>query len=248
MRIKLDLEPDESFPFYAVGKHAVQAMIYTHLSGTEYESLHDRRGFKFFTFSDIFPSGRFQPGERKSLIISSPDGGFIETLYERLLPNEKIYLGRHALNVVSIKKFSLRPGKAFITGSPVVLSAPGRGRFFTFHHHRSLPYFIEKLTENAIKKYEAFTGESLTLDSPIFTAMVPRLRKKGWFDIYVRVNIRGRYFDVPGTTWEYLEAPINLDNREFYSFLMDAGIGELNSLGFGFINPLRGRRVTGGAS
>ncbi|WP_371731543.1 CRISPR-associated endoribonuclease Cas6 [Thermococcus sp. MV11] len=239
MRIKLDLEPEESFPFYAVGKHTVQAMIYTHLNGTDYSYLHDRKGFKFFTFSDIYPSGPFEPGKRKSLIISSPDEGLIETLYEKLLPDEKLYLGRHALRIVSLKKFRLKPRKAFITGSPVVLSAPGDGRFFTFHHHNSLAYFVERLTELAVRKYEAFTGESFELDGPLFTRMIPRVRRKGWLDIYVRVNIRGRYFDVPGTTWEYLEAPLNESNRDFYAFTMDAGIGELNSLGFGFLNPLR---------
>jgi len=71
--------------------------------------------------------------------------------------------------------------------------------------------------------------------------MVPRLRKKGWFDVYVRVNIRGRYFDVPGTNWEYLEIPRN-GERRLYSFLLDAGIGMLNSLGFGFVNPVRASR------
>jgi CRISPR-associated endoribonuclease Cas6 len=236
MRIKLELNSDERFPEWSIGKHAIQAMIYTHLNGTPYEDLPRRKGFKFFCFSDLFPSGPFGP-EKKTLLISSPDDAFIETLYEKLLPNERLYLGKHALNVLSIRKFRLKPKRAFITGSPVVLRDPDNGRFFTFHHHGSLNHFVERITENAVAKYRAFTGEDFRLEGPLFTKLVPRIRKKGWMDVYVRVNIRGRRFDVPGTTWEHLEAPVNESNREFYSFVMDAGIGELNSLGFGFLNP-----------
>ncbi|WP_010478222.1 CRISPR-associated endoribonuclease Cas6 [Thermococcus zilligii] len=243
MRIKLDLRSEESFPEWAFGKHAIQAMIYTHLDSTEYGKLHDSRGFKFFTFSDLYPSGHFRPGTVKSLIISSPDEGFIETLYEKLLPDERLYFGEHSLEVVSIKKFRLRPGRAFITGSPVVVAArPGAGRFFTFHHDGSLDYFISAITRNAVEKYSSFTGEYFGLDGPLFTRMVPRVRKDGWVDVYVRVNIRGRYFDVPGSTWKLLEAEVTPDNRDFYAFIMDAGVGILNSLGFGFINPIRPTR------
>ena len=244
MRIKLDLESEESFPEWAFGKHAVQAMIYSHLDSTEYRKLHDSKAFKFFTFSDLYPSGHFRPGVRKSLIISSPDESFIETLYEKLLPDERLYLGNHSLRVISIKKFRLRPRKAFITGSPIVVGArPGMGRFFIFHHDGSLDYFIRSITENAVKKYSSFTGEYFQLDGPLFTRMVPRVRKGGWVDVYVRVNIRGRYFDVPGSTWKLLEAKITPDNRDFYAFIMDSGVGVLNSLGFGFINPIRPTRA-----
>jgi len=124
MRLLLELEPEEDFPAWSVGKHSIQAVIYSLLSGTEYEALHDSRIFKFFTFSDFFPGGDFKRGDKKRLLISSPDGGFIETLHEKLLPNERLYLGRHSLGLLSVKKFSLRPGRAFITGSPVVVGAP----------------------------------------------------------------------------------------------------------------------------
>ncbi|WP_099211666.1 CRISPR-associated endoribonuclease Cas6 [Thermococcus henrietii] len=242
MRLLLELESDEEFPDWAFGKHAFQAMIYTHLTGTPYERVHDGRGFKFFCFSDVFPSGPYKPGVVKRLIVSSPDDSFIEVLYERLFPNERIYLGKHSLNLRSLKKLKLRPRRAFITGSPIVLNAPeGKGRFFTFHHFNSLAYFVDRLTENAVAKYSAFIGEPFQLDGPLFTRMVPRIRRKGWFDVYVRVNIRGRYFDVPGTNWEYLEVPRNGD-RDFYTFLMDAGLGVLNSLGFGFINPVNDKQ------
>ncbi len=239
MRIKVDFVAEDGIPYGGTRKHDVQAFIYSLLMGTEYDRLHDGRGFKFFTFSNFFPGIDVRPGDRKSFVISSPDEGFIETLYEKLLPVERFYIGGKPLRIEAVKKFRLRPTGRFITGSPVVVrSITGRG-FFTFHHENSLDHFIRAITENAVAKYTAFTGEPFQLDGPIFERMVPYVRKKGWIDVYVRVNIRGRYFDVPGSNWKLLQARITPDNRDFYAFLMDAGLGILNSLGFGFINPIK---------
>ncbi|WP_297065841.1 CRISPR-associated endoribonuclease Cas6, partial [Thermococcus sp.] len=45
---------------------------------------------------------------------------------------------------------------------------------------------------------------------------------------------------VIGSNWELLEKErIKPEERRFYRFIMDAGLGEKNSLGFGFLNPLR---------
>lgn len=239
MRIKVDFVAEDEIPMGGVRKHDLQAFIYSLLMGTKYDSLHDRKGFKFFTFSNFFPGIDVKPNEEKSFIISSPDEEFIETLYEKLLPVERFYIGKKPLRIERVKKFRLKPTGRFITGSPVVVrSMTGRG-FFTFHHENSLDYFIRAITENALEKYSAFTGEPFQLDGPLFRRMVPYVRKKGWIDVYVRVNIRGKYFDVPGSNWKLLEAKIRPENRDFYGFIMDAGIGSLNSLGFGFLNPLR---------
>jgi len=240
MRLLLTLVPEENFPSWAVGKHSIQSMLYYHLTGTPYEDLHRKPGFKFFCFSDLFPGGDFRKGEPKKLIVSSPDEAFIEALYERLSSAEKVILGRHVLGVERVKTLRLRPREAFTTGSPVVVDAPeGEGRFFTFYHFNDLSYFIERLTENAVEKYTAFTGEPFQLDGPLFKKMHPKVRKNGRIDVYVRVNIGGRYFDVPGSNWERLEVELNDGNRDFYAFILDAGIGILNSLGFGFLNPLK---------
>ncbi len=242
MRIKIDFVAEDSVPMGGIRKHDFQAFIYSLLMGTEYEKLHDGRGFKFFTFSNFFPGIDVKPGDKKSVVISSPDEKLIETLYEKLQPVERFYIGGKPLRIERAKKFRLRPTGRFITGSPVVVrSITGRG-FFTFHHENSLDHFIRAITRNALEKYRAFTGDDFDLNGPIFTRMVPYLRKKGWVDVYVRVNIRGKYFDVPGSNWKLLEAKITPDNRDFYEFIMDAGIGILNSLGFGFLNPLKRKR------
>jgi len=241
MRLLLTFRPTEDAPAESVNKHTVQGLIYAHLKDTEYWRRHDEARFKFFTFSDVFPPGDFRAGEEKSLLVSSPDDSFIEVLHERLGERDYFYLGRFKAELAGLKKFSLRPTGRFVTGSPVVvrsMNAERRG-FFSFYHERSLEYFVTRLTENALKKYRVFTGEEFELDGPLFDRMVPRIRRNGRVDVYVRVRMHGASFLIPGSTWKLLEKRITPSNRDFYAFVMDAGIGELNSLGFGFLNPLR---------
>ena len=238
MRLMLTFRPQEEFPKSEINRHMVRAMIYSLLIGTPYEEVHDRRTFKFFCFSDIFPVGDFSPEEEKHLIISSPDEAFIETLHDRILNVNGLHLRTHMLDVVSVKVFRLRPGKTFITGSPVVVRTL-EGGYFTFLHRGDFEYFLRRLTLNAVHKYEAFTGERFELDGPLFTRMVPRVRKNGFVDIFERVRIKDRTFTIAGSAWKLLEVPLNESNREFYSFIMEAGIGELNSMGYGFLNPLK---------
>lgn len=51
----------------------------------------------------------------------------------------------------------------------------------------------------------------------------------------VRVKKADKMFLIIGTLWKNLEK-FNMDDKRFYRFLMDCGLGEKNSLGFGMVN------------
>ncbi|AFK21713.1 putative crispr-associated protein cas6 [Pyrococcus sp. ST04] len=199
--------------------------------------MHDVPKFKFFTFSDVFRDSR----GFYTLLISSPDREFILTLYERLKGKEKIYIGKYELRLIEVKKFSLKLKKAFQTGSPVVLYRDSRkNEYFKLHEHRDLRFFLDRLKENAEKKFNAFYGDEFYLDGPIFDRLIPKIRKNGKIDVYVKVIKWGVPFAVIGSNWELLEKErIKPEERKFYKFIMEAGLGEKNSLGFGFLNPIR---------
>lgn len=235
MRLKLSLEAQDG-EFERPNKHAVQGFIYNMLRGTEYGARHNQPRFKFFTFSDFF-----REDGHWTFFVSSPDPGFIEALYSGIRDRETLYVGRHELHPVEVKKFKLPLRRAFQTGSPVVLYRDaGSDEYFKLHAHRDLRFFLERLKENAEKKYEAFYGEPFELEGPIFDRLIPKLRRNGKLDVYVRVVKNGVPFPVIGSNWELLEKErIAPHERRFYRFIMDAGLGEKNSLGFGFINPLR---------
>jgi CRISPR-associated endoribonuclease Cas6 len=55
--------------------------------------LHDKKEYKFFSFSDIFPlskDGNIKRGDKKKLLISSPDKLFINFLEEKVKERKKL--------------------------------------------------------------------------------------------------------------------------------------------------------------
>ncbi len=241
MRLKLDFEPTEDFPYWEINKHTIQGFIYNTLMGTELGEEHDKPKFKFFTYSDIFPPTEFMRGDAKSLIISSPNEEFIETLYSRLKERDTIYLGKREFYLKSIKKFNLKVRRKFITGSPVVLYKNNRkNEYFKFYTHRDINFFLKRLEENAVKKYQVFYNEEDGgFIGNLFDKMMPRIRN-GKIDLYIKIVRHGIPFIIVGSMWKLLEKyRITQEEKKFYQFIMDCGLGEKNSLGFGFLNPLR---------
>ncbi len=241
MRLKLSLTPKQNLPFDKINKHTIQGFVYNLLKDTEFGEMHNQPRFKFWCFSDMFPPNDFVEGEDKYLLISSPRKEFINVLYEKLDNLGDISLNNFKFEVSEVKKFDLKVKNKFITGSPIVLyKDKDRGKFIKFYDDNfDLMFFIQRLQDNAIKKYKAFYGEEPVLNGFIFDRIAPRVRN-GRVDVYVRIAKKGKEFLIIGTTWKLLEKiKIRKEERKFYKFIMDCGLGEKNSLGFGFLNPIK---------
>ncbi|MEM5870703.1 MAG: CRISPR-associated protein Cas6, partial [Candidatus Aenigmatarchaeota archaeon] len=69
MRILLRLEALKNCIYDMKYFHKLQGFIYRLLKETEYRVLHDKKGYKFFCFSNIFPIGDMKVGDKRKLII-----------------------------------------------------------------------------------------------------------------------------------------------------------------------------------
>lgn len=224
----------------AFNKHYMQSVIYSRFNQEDEKDFHASNDFRFFSFSDFFPSGGMNKGEQKKIIVSSPDRKKIAILAKSFAEDDQIYLGANKFRILSIKTFNLNfAPKSYISGSPVVLYSDNKkGRFFSLKEGDSISFFMERIKENAIKKYTQFSGKSPRyLEGPLFDSV--RLKK----EVSVKINHRGGDFYIIGSLWERLGIikgrKIDFD---FYKFILDCGIGEKNSLGFGFINPVMEER------
>ncbi|MGC8812420.1 MAG: CRISPR-associated endoribonuclease Cas6, partial [Candidatus Aenigmatarchaeota archaeon] len=75
MRLLVELEASKSFEYDLKYFHKLQGFVYKLLRETPYKSLHDKGGYKFFCFSNIFPipiDYKIKKGEEKRVLISSP--------------------------------------------------------------------------------------------------------------------------------------------------------------------------------
>ena len=234
MRLKLRITPLEDFAWEEINQGLLAGFVWNLLRGTPYSRLHDQRGFKFFTFSEIFPFGNFREWEPKYLILSSPDKNFVSTVRERLLEGTVMRIGQHRVVVEPEKVFKLKVGATWQTGSPIVLRKFG-DVYWNPRKKDMLAPFIVKLTRNAIEKYRAFYGEEVELPGPLFEKyeLLKSVAHSFWKKDGNRVLIIG-------SKWNFGLPPYWKEFRKFYAFVMDSGLGEKNSMGYGFVNPVRG--------
>jgi len=233
MRVLIRFEPMRYVPFVKINKHTIQGMLYSFLKGTKYEELHRKKGFKFFSFSDIFPANDFYPGKKKTLIVSSPNYDLINTWYYQFRKSRYLYLSDEAFKIDEVKKLNLPLKNAFETGSPVVLYKDSEnGTYISFKKNDDLRFFLSRLKENAVKKYNAFYDDEYEIEEPLFDVM--QFRK----EVVVNLKKDRDEFVIIGSIWKLMKKLyIDKDDKKFYKFIMDTGLGEKNSLGFGFVNP-----------
>jgi CRISPR-associated endoribonuclease Cas6 len=239
MRLLVNLSSTYQIHSDYFNKYYFQGALYSFLINTKLEDLHNNKSFKFFTFSDFFPSGDLLEGGTKSIIVSSPNKDFIKTLHEKMLEKGYIYLLDKKIDIKSLKIYEISwVPKSYEIGSPIVLQINTKlNKYFSFRDNGTIAFYLRRLKENAIKKYKAYYKlEDFSFEETIFDSL---MFKK---EIAVNLQKSGKKFITIGSMWYYLNKnyiPKKLSN--FYKFILDSGLGEKNSLGFGFLNPRRSR-------
>ncbi len=234
-RLKIIFTPKESFLYRETNPYFLHSFIWSRLKGTELEKLHDQSWFKFFTFSNIFPIRDFKESQEKWFFVSSPSKFFIETLKEKLEEKPEFRIGQHKCLVNKVKKFNLQISKVYESVTPIVIYKDNkRNLYFSFKRDNDLNFFIERLKENAIKKYKAYYNiEEFEIEDPLFDAV--KIKRT----TATKIRKNNREFVIIGTQAMFKLFYYRKGKSRFYRFVMETGLGEKNSFGFGFVNPVR---------
>lgn len=138
------------------------------------------------------------------------------------------------IEVESIKIINPKKVNKFISSTPIVLFEDNsKNQYYSFKQNPDFDFFFNRLKDNAVKKYYAYTGKEFILEENLFNSF--EFNK----EVSVRVKKNNNTFIIIGSLWKSLEADINKENKGFYKFLLDTGLGEKNSLGFGMLNDVR---------
>jgi len=220
----------------------VQGFIYSLLRNTKFDRLHDKHGFKFFCFSNIYKA---KDSNHHSLIISSPDQDFItqvEYQLNKIIENQiPVEIGGlfELIKVVKIPEKNLEFPLKVITQSPIIIRIPiekYQGRITDTAPYKSVLWrqghpvdlFVEALEANMKRKFAEFTGSQI--DGKIFERY--DFKKQ----VSTKVDLANSKIPVIGSLWK-LEFSTDV-HPHIQTFALDCGLGERNSLGFGFVNPV----------
>lgn len=245
MRVLVKLESAKAQPYQMEYHYHLQGFIYGLLRDSVFEHVHDKEGYKFFCFSNIFPAYDLKQGDIRHLLISSPDRDFVRhissKLQEKKRSEEKVSVGSMEFDVKKVEtlQISLKVPFTLITGTPIVVRVP-REKYKKFNVKTRYPYeylywrqehplemFVEQLEDNLRKKYAEFTG----LDAGSEPIIQRFMFKK---QVSTKVHMKGLEQIVIGLIWEFWFG--DSSQKELVEFGLDAGFGERNSLGFGFMN------------
>ena len=108
-----------------------------------------------------------------------------------------------------------------------------RDIYFSFEKGDSLFAWLDALKQQSLLKYNLYTGYDFYFEEPLFDEL--EYRKE--VSVMLRIKNRGEVIYI-GTLWKKLSVMRRLDKseRNFYKFLLDTGLGNHNSLGFGFMD------------
>lgn len=231
----------------------LQGFIYRLLEGSKYHYIHDKEGYKFFCFSNVFPAKDLVKGDLRTLIISSPSGEFISYVHDALRKcNAEVAIGSMKFAIEYVEKLDAKlPRGRFtiITGTPIIIRIPrekyraygvepkGQYDYVYWRSDHPLDLFVFQVESNLAKKYAEYFGLDGAAGHKGHTEM-PHLSLLQKFkfkkQVSTRVSMKGFDHVVIGTVWEFeFDVGANID---MIRFALDSGLGERNSLGFGFMN------------
>lgn len=216
------------------------------MRGSDYNT-HDKQGYKFFTFSNIFPINDIQKNDIRNLIVASPNDTLISYIKEQLDYIRNIRIGQMKFRIDRTDKLNIVPKCPFtlITATPIVakihkyryeqIGAQDLVNGYDAIYWRSnhpVQLFIEQLEDNLVKKYNQYHGlENKKEDKETLFYRFRFLRQ-----VCRRLTFSKRP-TIPqiGTLWEF----DIFENTKLIQFGIDTGFGQMNSLGFGFMNVKR---------
>lgn len=238
MRVLIKFKNKEKPQF---NQYQLQSLVYSLIKKAGFEKIHqlDQNQPRFFNFSQLF----FDNQNQLSLIISSPIKELILNINSLFKKDLSLSLNQKELFVLQSKAFEQtfkRP--VFLkTETPIIVRVPKDNfskyqlnldknySYFYWRPKKDVPFepFIKQLEDRVWKNYKLFTGKE-PKEEPIFSRFI----FKKTIDLpYFK---KGKKISRIGTLWEFEINHQIGDN--IIRFILDTGLGELTSQGYGFVN------------
>jgi CRISPR-associated endoribonuclease Cas6 len=250
MRVLVELKAMCNCVYDLMYHHKLQGFLYGLLVGSKYADLHDRRGYKFFCFSNIFPSVDMHQGDVRRFLISSPDVGLIEVFVKGLnmiqCNKERVNIGEMSYSVEGVSVLEPKVGSSCVlaAGTPIVVRIP-KANYARYgivppedyeyvYWRKQYPFeaFVKQIEDNLFKKYNQYYDTKLEA-FPIFEQF--EFQKQ----VCNHLVIDGKESKIFGSIWRFTFNYLYKDKQKLLQFALDAGLGELNSIGYGFTNLMK---------
>ena len=110
MRIILEMKALDDQVTNQMDYHKIQGFVYNVIhSSMLFKNLHDVQCYKFFNYSNIFPSTLAKSGDYRCLILASPNKDLIMSIFGTyyILQLRKTHIGTQSFQILSAKLFRI---------------------------------------------------------------------------------------------------------------------------------------------
>jgi CRISPR-associated endoribonuclease Cas6 len=185
------------------------------------------------------------------MIIASPSSQFIEQISYQLQKIIDYQIPIEIGSIFELQDFVRVQNKnvtfplEILTGTPILVriplekfakstidSAPYESIYWRSSHPLNL--FVEAIESNLKKKYQEFTNSQASSVKDTTNTTFEKFRFKR--EVSTHIFVGNSKILVIGSLWEF--AFSETIPKEIQLFALDCGLGERNSLGFGFMNPI----------
>jgi CRISPR-associated endoribonuclease Cas6 len=231
--------------------HKLRGRLWGALEGTGFDALHDENRPKPFTYSNPFPPGEMQEGDERTLLVASPEEELLAHVAADLEADPELNVGEMPFRVEAVTPLAPDVGEpgtsgTIETGTGVLVRIPpwrfeeygiegdhDEAEFWRPEH--SMEPFRTQVEANLDRKHEQFCPDYLpgpsAVDGELFdgyelikTFAIPVTPTQGVEETWVL------------SKWRFDYTVRSDDHRRHLNLALDVGIGERNSLGFGFVN------------
>ena len=260
MRLSLKLIPKKSHAYVNDYHYHLQAAIYSLIRAGGLPSVHEKKGYKFFCFSNIFPFGDFKQGLERNLLVSSPNPAIIESIeraaFSKARSGQLLAMGLVQFTNSDVSKpFRIKlvePELTVRSATPIVMRIP-KIRYEEYGIKPQIDYdyvfwretvpldaFVKQLRDGMVKKWKDYFPNGVDDGNRhVEEELLPEITYYKFIKTLSKpLIVKQERQIIIGSLWEIGFALTSDIQRRMLEFAVDCGFGERNSLGFGFVNPL----------
>lgn len=236
--------------------HKLRGRIWRALQDTAFEERHHINEPPGFAYSNPFPPRDMEEGDNRTLLVSSPDEQLLAHVADDLLQNRELNIGEMPFRVTDLSDLNPDVGEpgttgTLETGTGVLVRIPqdrfneygieesdGDAAEFWRPKHALEPFRIQ-VVNNLDRKHSLFAPDHLPGPSDVDGELFDDYELIKTFAIPVTVTEGVRQQFVL-SKWRFGYTVRSDAHRRHLNLALSTGIGERNSLGFGFLNITEG--------
>ena len=231
--------------------HKLRGRLWGALDGTTFDDAHDTNDPPGFCYSNPFPPGDMDEGDERTLLVASPHEQLLTHVARDLRAEPELNVGEMPYRVRDMSMLAPdvgEPGSTGIieTGTGVVVRIPP-WRFDDYgidsdsdeaefwRPELTMEPFREQVVANLDKKHRLFAPEHLPGPSDRDGELFESYELIKTYALPVTVT-EGEEMTYVVSKWRLGYRVRDDHHRRHLNLALDCGIGERNSLGFGFVN------------